>query len=282
MPIFNFLHPPNTTFLDNFLRLWQHHPLILQMIKREVIGRYRGSFLGLLWTFVNPILMLAIYTFVFGVVFKIRLDPQNTDIYDDKFAFALLLFTGLILFNLFSECLSRSPGLVLANVNYVKKVIFPLEILPLVSLGSALFHAGISFLVLVTFMLVIDHPIHWTLICLPIIVLPLLLLIMGLSWMLASIGVYVRDIGQFIGLILTMLLFLSPIFYPASALPESVRDYLFLNPLSFVIEQARAVILYGQLPDWSGLVIYYMLASIFAWAGLTWFMKTRKGFADVL
>ena len=174
------------------------------------------------------------------------------------------------------------PWIVLANVNYVKKVIFPLEILPLVSLGSALFHAGISFLVLLTFMLVIDHPIHWTLICLPVIVLPLLLLIMGLSWMLASIGVYVRDIGQFIGLILTMLLFLSPIFYPASALPESVRDYLFLNPLSFVIEQARAVILYGQLPDWSGLVIYYMLASIFAWAGLTWFMKTRKGFADVL
>ncbi|MBY0483689.1 MAG: ABC transporter permease [Nitrosomonas sp.] len=276
------MHPPNTTFLDNFLRLWQHHPLIFQMIKREVIGRYRGSFLGLLWTFVNPILMLAIYTFVFGVVFKIRLDPQNTDIYDDKFAFALLLFTGLIIFNLFSECLSRSPGLILANVNYVKKVIFPLEILPLVSLGSALFHAGISFLVLVTFMLVIDHPIHWTLICLPIIVLPLLLLIMGLSWMLASIGVYVRDIGQFIGLILTMLLFLSPIFYPASALPESVRDYLFLNPLSFVIEQARAVTLYGQLPDWSGLVVYYMLASIVAWAGLMWFMKTRKGFADVL
>ncbi len=242
------------------------------MVKRE----------GLLWAFVNPILMLAIYTFVFGVVFKVRLDSQSTELYDDKFAFALLLFTGLILFNLFSECLSRSPGLVLANVNYVKKVIFPLEILPLVSLGSALFHAGISFLVLFTFMLVIDHSIHWTLIFLPIILLPLLLLILGLSWMLASIGVYVRDIGQFIGLILTMLLFMSPIFYPASALPESVRDYLFLNPLTFVIEQARAVTLYGQLPDWSGLVVYYMLASIVAWAGLIWFMKTRKGFADVL
>jgi len=252
------------------------------MVKREVIGRYRGSFLGLLWAFVNPILMLAIYTFVFGVVFKVRLDSQSTELYDDKFAFALLLFTGLILFNLSSECLSRSPGLVLANVNYVKKVIFPLEILPLVSLGSALFHAGISFLVLFTFMLVIDHSIHWTLIFLPIILLPLLLLILGLSWMLASIGVYVRDIGQFIGLILTMLLFMSPIFYPASALPESVRDYLFLNPLTFVIEQARAVTLYGQLPDWSGLVVYYMLASIVAWAGLIWFMKTRKGFADVL
>ncbi|MDO9470104.1 MAG: ABC transporter permease [Nitrosomonas sp.] len=276
------MHLFNFTFLENFLSLRQHYPLILQMVKREVIGRYRGSFLGILWTFVNPILMLAIYTFVFGVVFKVRLDSQSTELYDDKFAFALLLFTGLILFNLFSECLSRSPGLVLANVNYVKKVIFPLEILPLVSLGSALFHAGISFLVLFTFMLVIDHSIHWTLIFLPIILLPLLLLILGLSWMLASIGVYVRDIGQFIGLILTMLLFMSPIFYPASALPESVRDYLFLNPLTFVIEQARAVTLYGQLPDWSGLVVYYILASIVAWAGLMWFMKTRKGFADVL
>jgi lipopolysaccharide transport system permease protein len=272
----------NITFLDSFSGLWQHFPLILQMIKREVIGRYRGSFLGLFWTFVNPILMLSIYTFVFGVVFKVRLDPQNTDIYDNKFAFALLLFTGLILFNLFSECLSRAPGLVLANVNYVKKVIFPLEILPLVSLGSALFHAGISFLVLLTFLLVIDHPIHWTLICLPIIVLPLLLLTIGLSWMLASIGVFVRDIGQFIGLILTMLLFMSPIFYPASALPESVRNYLFLNPLTFIIEQARAVTLYGQLPDWIGLAIYYMFAFVIAWAGLMWFMKTRKGFADVL
>ena len=154
------------------------------MVKREVIGRYRGSFLGLLWAFVNPILMLAIYTFVFGVVFKVRLDSQSTELYDDKFAFALLLFTGLILFNLFSECLSRSPGLVLANVNYVKKVIFPLEILPLVSLGSALFHAGISFLVLFTFILVIDHSIHWTLIFLPVILLPLLLL----CWRMERLG----------------------------------------------------------------------------------------------
>jgi ABC-type polysaccharide/polyol phosphate export systems, permease component len=157
-----------------------------------------------------------------------------------------------------------------------------LEILPLVSLGSALFHAGISFLVLLSFLLIINHPIHWTLIFLPIILPPLLLLIMGLSWILASIGVFVRDIGQFIGLILTMLLFLSPIFYPASALPESVRDYLFLNPLTFVIEQARVVILYGQLPDWSGLIIYYLLAFSIAWIGLIWFQKTRKGFADVL
>lgn len=280
--ILQLLHPAKVNFLIFFSDLWQHRALIRQMIKREIIGRYRGSFLGLLWSFINPILMLAIYTFIFGVVFKVRLDTQHSEIYEDKFAFALLLFTGLILFNLFSECLSRAPGLILANVNYVKKVIFPLEILPLVALGSALFHAGISFLVLVIFLLIINQSLHFTLILLPVIVLPFVLLTMGLSWILASIGVFVRDIGQFIGLILTMLLFISPIFYPASALPESIRDYLFLNPLTFIIEQTRTAILFGQWPDWTGLAIYYALAIITAVTGLIWFKKTRKGFSDVL
>ncbi len=272
----------NITFFEIFLSLKRHYPLILQLIKREVVGRYRGSLLGMLWSLINPILMLAIYTFVFSVVFKIRMDQQDGSIYDDKFAFALVLFVGLIIFNLFSECLSRAPGLILANVNYVKKIIFPLEILPWVNLGSALFHASISFSVLLGFLLLIDHPIHWTSIYLPIIVLPLLFLIIGLSWFLASIGVFVRDIGQFIGLILTMLMFMSPIFYPASALPASVRDYLFLNPLTFIIEQTRTVILYGQSPNWIGLAVYYAIALLIAWAGMVWFEKTRKGFADVL
>lgn len=277
----NPLHPPTHYLFRIFLALKWHYPLVAQMIKREVLGRYRGSILGLLWSFVNPILMLAVYTFVFSIVFEVRLDQTQT-LYDDKFAFALLLFAGLIIFNLFSECVSRAPGLILANVNYVKKIIFPLEILPWITLGSALFHAGINFLVLFVFLMLTDHPIHATLIYLPIIILPFLLLIMGLSWLLASIGVFVRDISQFIGLVLTVLLFMSPIFYPASALPESVRDYLFLNPLTFIIEQVRSVTLYGRLPDWQGLMIYYGLALFVAWGGLMWFEKTRKGFADVL
>jgi len=249
------------------------------MTKREVISRYRGSYLGLLWSLVNPILMLAVYTFVFSVVFKARL---GHDVGGDKVDFALLLFAGLIVFNLFSECISRAHNLILTNVNYVKKMIFPLEILPWITLGAALFHAGISVLVLLMFLIVMGHTISWTLLWLPVVILPLLLLIMGLSWLLASVGVFVRDIGQFIGMMLTTLLFLSPIFYPASALPESVRSYLFLNPLTFIIEQTRAVILFGQLPDWRGLVIYYAIAALVAWAGLFWFEKTRKGFADVL
>ena len=271
----------NIAHFNIFLSLLQHHSLVLQMIKREIMSRYKGSFLGLLWSLVNPILMLAIYTFVFSTVFKVRLD-QNSSMYDDKVTFAILLFAGLIVYNLFSECISRAPGLILVNTNYVKKIIFPLEILPWVTLGAALFNACISYLILLTFVLIIGHPLHWTLILLPVVILPLLLLIMGLSWLLASIGVFVRDIGQFIGLILTMMLFMSPIFYPASALPESVRGYLFLNPLTFIIEQSRGVILAGNPPDWAGLAIYYLISVLIAWIGLFWFEKTRKGFADVL
>ncbi len=259
----------------------KHQTLIFQLVKREIISRYRGSFLGILWTIINPILMLVVYTFVFGFVFKVRLDP-SVSFENDHFSFALLLFSGLIVYNIFSETLSRAPGLVLANTNYVKKIIFPLEILPWVNLGATLFHALISVSVLLIAFLSINHFIHWTIIFIPVILAPFLLLTLGISWFLAATGVFVRDIGQFIGLLLTMLLFLSPVFYPAAALPESLRDYLFLNPLSFIIEQLRAVILHGLLPDWSGLGIYALIAWIFAQLGFIWFEKTRKGFADVL
>ena len=248
------------------------------MVKREIIGRYRGSVLGVLWSFVNPVLMLAIYTFVFSLVFKARWGQGS----DDKYEFALVLFAGLIVYNLFAECISRAPGLILANVNYVKKVIFPLEILPWVALGSALFHAAISITVLLVFLVVLGHSLTWAALLLPIVVLPLLLVIMGLSWLLAALGVFIRDVGQFIGMVLTVLLFMSPVFYPASALPEAVRFYLLLNPLTFIIEQTREILIWGHLPNWNGLAIYSGVALLIAWAGLFCFEKTRKGFADVL
>ncbi|TRW92220.1 ABC transporter permease [Candidatus Methylobacter oryzae] len=248
------------------------------MVKREVIGRYRGSFLGLLWSFVNPVLMLTIYTFVFGFVFKARWGQDNTD----KYEFALVLFTGLIVFNLFSECISRAPGLILANVNYVKKVIFPLEVLPWVALGSALFHAGISLGVLFVFLAVLGHDFSWTMLWLPMILLPFALLIMGLSWLLASVGVFIRDVGQIVGMALTVLMFMSPIFYPLSALPDSVSHYLFLNPLTLVVDQVRNILIWGQQPHWSYLAVYTAISIFIAWFGLLWFEKTRKGFADVL
>ncbi len=248
------------------------------MVKREVIGRYRGSFLGLLWSFVNPVLMLTIYTFVFGFVFKARWGQGDID----QFEFALVLFTGLIVFNLFSECISRAPGLILANVNYVKKVIFPLEILPWIALGSALFHAGISLGVLFIFLAALGHDFSWAMLWLPVVLLPFLLLIMGLSWLIASVGVFIRDAGQVVGMALTVLMFMSPIFYPLSALPESVSHYLFLNPLTFIVEQVRNILIWGQPPKWNDLAIYSVVSISVSWLGLLWFEKTRKGFADVL
>lgn len=265
-------------FTDLFFSLWKNRPLVLQMVNREIAGRYRGSFLGLLWSFVNPVMMLAVYTFVFSIVFQARWG--NTS--GDRFEFALVLFAGLIVFNLFSECVTRAPGLILANTNYVKKVIFPLAILPWVMLGSALFHAGISLAVLLIFLLAVGHSISATILLLPVVVLPLVFLILGLSWLLASIGVFVRDVGQLIGMVVMVLMFMSPIFYPISALPESVRSYLFLNPLTFIIEQTRDVLIWGKMPDWKGLAVYSGFAVAVAWAGLWWFENTRKGFADVL
>jgi len=267
------------SFLFGFvLCLKQHAPLILRMIKREVIGRYRGSFFGLLWSFITPIIMLSIYTFVFSIVFKARWGVGGSDPYE----FAVMLFSGLIVFNLFSESITQAPLLILNNVNYVKKVIFPLEILPWVTLGSAVFHAAISFLVLFIFLAILGHPFSLSMLWLPVIMLPFLLLIMGLSWFLASLGVFIRDIGQVIGMLMTVLLFMCPIFYSLSALPESIAQYLYLNPLTLIVDQVRTVLISAGQPDWLKLAYYSVVALMVAWSGWFWFSKTRKGFADVL
>ena len=258
--------------------VWRNRDLVRALVKREVVGRYRGSILGILWPFVNPVLMLAVYTFVFSVVFKARWNAGS----DSKTEFALVLFAGLIVFNLFAECVNRAPALILSNVSYVKKVVFPLEILPTVVLGSAMFHASISLGVwLLADVLLFGTP-HITVLLLPLVILPLLLLIMGLTWALASLGVYLRDISQFIGIIITVMLFLSPIFYPTSALPEKYQYLLLLNPLTPAIELARDVLFWGNAPNMTTLTLYLFGTALAAWLGFAWFQMTRKGFADVL
>jgi lipopolysaccharide transport system permease protein len=257
---------------------WRNRSLILALSKREVVGRYRGSFLGIFWSFFNPLFMLAVFTFVFSVVFKARWGGGS----GSKTEFALVLFAGLIVFNLFAECINRAPSLILANVNYVKKVVFPLEILPLVVLGSAMFHAVISLGVWLTaYTLLFGMP-HVTILLLPFVFLPLGLLIIGLSWMLASLGVYLRDVSQFVGILTTVLMFLSPIFYPVTALPEAYRSVLVLNPLMPAIEQTRSILYWGELPGMTMMGGYLMATTCIAWMGFAWFQKTRKGFADVL
>lgn len=259
--------------------LWRNRQLILQMSKREVVGRYRGSVMGMAWSFFNPVLMLAVYTFVFSVVFQTRWGVAGEA---SKTSFAILLFVGMIVHGLFAECANRAPSLILGNVNYVKKVVFPLEILPWVAMGSALFHAAISLLVLLVAQLIFHQSLPWTVVLFPLVLLPLLLATMGATWFLAAIGVYLRDVSQTIGIITTVLLFLSPIFYPISALPEQYRIWLHLNPLTFIIEEGRKTLVFGQMPDWSGWGVYMVVSVAIAWMGFWWFQKTRKGFADVL
>jgi lipopolysaccharide transport system permease protein len=256
----------------------RHRHLIWQMTRREVAGRYRGSVLGILWSFFNPVFMLTIYTFVFSVVFKAKWGAGSTS----KTDFAMILFAGLIVFNLFSETVTRAPSLILANVNYVKKVVFPLEILPVVSILSSCFHSLVSIGVLILFRLIVGSGFSITTLLFPIIIAPLLLLSLGVSWFLAALGVYLRDVSQTIGLAMTALMFVSPIFFPITALPEKYRIFVFLNPLSFIIEQGREVMIFSHPPDWGGLLIYYAFGCVSALLGFAWFQKVRKGFADVL
>ena len=258
--------------------LWRNRGLAIALTKREVIGRYRGSFMGILWSFFNPVFMLTVYTFVFSVVFKARWGGGS----DSKTEFALILFAGMIVFNLFSECINRAPGLILSNVNYVKKVVFPLEILPAVVLGAALFHLLVSVLVWLIFYIVFFGMPHLTLLLFPFILLPLVLLTLGLSWILASLGVYLRDVGQIVGVITTALMFLTPIFYPVTALPERYQTFLLLNPLTPVIEQTRQALVWGNVPEIKFWVLSLIASVVIAWLGFAWFQKTRKGFADVL
>lgn len=258
--------------------LLANRDLIHALIRREVVGRYKGSILGIFWSFFTPAFMLVVYTFVFSVVFKARWSGGS----DSKSEFALVLFAGLLVFNLFSECVNRAPGLVLANTNYVKKIVFPLEILPLVSLGVALFHTAVSLLAWLAFYIVLFGVPPATIFLLPLVLLPLVLLTLGLSWFLASISVYLRDIGQLIGIITTALMFLSPIFYPLSTLPEGYQTVLQINPLTLPVEMARSVLFWGTTPQWSSLVAYSATSMLIAWAGFAWFQKTRKGFADVI
>jgi lipopolysaccharide transport system permease protein len=267
------------SFLEIFKSLWRNRSLTIALVKREVMGRYRGSLIGIAWSLFNPLLMLVIYTFVFSVVFKARWGVGGDE---SKADFAIILFVGMIVHGLFAECVNRAPMLILSNVNFVKKVIFPLEILPWVSLGSVLFHTAISILVLLIAQIALFQKMPYTVVLFPIILVPLVLGTMGFAWFLAALGVYLRDIGQITGVFTTILFFVSPVFYPISALPVEYQGWLELNPLAFIIEEGRNVLIFGRFPDIGRWVVMLTGGLLIAWGGFAWFQKTRKGFADVL
>jgi lipopolysaccharide transport system permease protein len=258
--------------------LFRHFALIVQMARRDVVGRYRGSFIGLLWSFFNPLLMLMIYTFVFGVIFNSRWNDQVTG----HFEFAIVLFAGLNISSLFSECANRAPTLMVENTNFVKKVVFPLETLSWSTLGSASFHLLVSTVVLLIISVLVKGTLPWTVVLFPMVIACFLPFVAGTIWLLASLGVFLRDLKQAIGVITTALMFVAPILYPKEFIPVKYRDLMYLNPLTVIVEASQDVLIWGKLPTWSHLGLYTLASCLFAWVAFAWFERSRKGFADVL
>jgi len=261
--------------------LWRHRQLIGQLVQRGVAARYRGSALGFLWSLLLPLHMLAVYTFVFSGVLPAK---WGTSADESKITFALTLFCGLLIYTIFSESTAAAPAGMVTNVRYVKQVVFPLEILPVVTLGTALVNGLFSLLILLAGIGVFQQRFPLLIVYLPIVMVPLVLMCLGLGWFLASLSVYVRDAGHVVTVILQMLIFLTPVFFPLSAptLPQAYRTAMLLNPLSVVVENARRVRLWSQPPDWFWLGVGTVIAYALMQLGFVWFMKTRRGFADVL
>lgn len=259
---------------------WRHRSLIRQLIWREIVGRYRGSIAGLSWSLLHPMLMLAIYTFVFSTVFGARWTGLGGG--EGHTRFAVVLFVGVIVHGMLAEAVTRAPALMLANINLVKKVVFPLETLAWGLAGSALFHAGVSLSILLLAIGILEGGVPITALWLPVIFLPVLLFSLGIVWALAALGVFLRDIAQIAGLLAMAMMFLAPVFYPLDAVPESYRNWLFLNPVTLPIEQARAALFAGVAPNARALLLYYGVAIGAALLGYAWFQKSRRGFADVL
>lgn len=270
--------------------LWRQRELWWQLSKREVQGRYRGSMLGWGWSLITPLLMLAVYSFVFSQVFQARWgDPQKSG----PLVFAINLFAGLITFGLVSETANQSPGLILRNTNLVTKVIFPLEILPAVAVAAALFHALTSLLVLMGFQIMnalLRHgvleqgaiAIQPTILWLPLVWLPVVSECLALSWVISALGVYLRDLGQAIGVATNLLLFLSAVFYPLSSLPKHWQPLLRLNPIVTMIEQTRMVAVAGSAPELGYVAGGSLLGLLMCELAFRAFQKARRGFADVL
>ena len=271
LPLFDLLAVPRMA--------WRHRSLLVQMTRRGVEQRYRGSALGLVWSFVQPLMMLSVYTFVFSVVFKAR---WGVDVGGGKGAFAVIMFCGMAMFNLFSETVTNSCSCVCENPNFVKKVIFPLEILPLVQ-ALVTFVLGAAWFILLFFgaWLILGR-LSGTMLLLPVVMAPLFVFTLGVSYFVASFGVYVRDTKYLVTVVTQILFFGTPIFYPLQAVPERFQVFLRMNPLTVYIEQARNVFLYGQLPDWTFLGLAALVSVVVLQLCYFFFVKTKKGFADVL
>jgi lipopolysaccharide transport system permease protein len=260
--------------------LRRHAHLCLQLAKREVALRYRGSLFGTLWSLINPLVMLMVYGFVFALVLRARW-PGLTD-EQGPLAYSALLLSGLMIHGFLAECLTRAPGQIVANANFVKKVVFPLPVIAISQWLAAVFHLGINLIVLLVFQIAVFGVPPITAILAPLSLLPLLAIGLGLMWGLSALAVYFRDLTHIVGVVATLLLFLSPALYPLEQVPEGLRSFIYLNPLTFALEHWRALSLWGRLPALGELAGFWLAGLFVLAAGWIGFGRLRRGFADVL
>lgn len=264
---------------SKIIDLWNYRNLIQQMTYRDIMLRYKGSFLGFAWSAINPLIMLLIYSFIFIAVFKLKWGVETED---NKLLYTLMIFSGLVPFNIFSESVNRSLGLISSNPNYVKKVVFPIEILPISLVFSTIINGGFSLVLLVLGKIVFMSTPNWTLLYLPLLILPLLLFSLGLSLALSALGTYIRDLTHTIALIINVMFYMSPIFYQVSAVPQPFQKIIFINPLTYIIEEWRNVILLGNPINFGNLAIMCLFSFLVFIFGYWIFHYLRKGFADVI
>jgi lipopolysaccharide transport system permease protein len=265
--------------VDLIGNLFRHRTLIWQFTWRDIRARYQGSYLGLCWSLLLPLAMLAAYTFVFRFVFQARWGVRSEE---SALEFGLTLFAGLLVFNVFGETGSRAPALILGHPNFVKRVIFPLEILPVTSVAATLVHVGASLVVVVAAAVLLMAGVGWQALWVPFIAIPYVCLVLGLSWFLASLGVFLRDLGPMMVVAVQFLVFLTPVFYPLALVPEPWRTVMSLNPLAVFVDSSRRVLLWNQPPDLPALGAATICSLVVLQTGYIWFMKSKRAFADVV
>ncbi|SCM83625.1 conserved membrane hypothetical protein [uncultured Sporomusa sp.] len=265
-----------------FRLISENRELLRQLVKRNIYSRYRGTAGGMAWSVIQPLLMLAVYTFIFSVVFKARWGTLPSGGLDGSYSFAVIMFCGMTVFSVFSESIAAAPMLIVNNPNYVKKVIFPIEILPIAQVVSSTIINFMSMMILFIGAVFLLKSLYWTMLLLPIIFIPFLLFTIGLSFFVASLGVYFRDLAHVTGIIVQILFLMTPIFYSMQMVPEKFQLILKLNPLTWIVEETRAVFLFKQLPNWDAVIVIVVMSFVTFQLGYVWLNKTKKGFADVL
>lgn len=263
-----------------WLPLWQlprRLDLIISLTRRELAARYRGSVLGILWALLTPVVMIAIFTIIFAGIFNARFGASSS-----HWDYALYLFCGLLPWTAFQESLQLSSNTIVAHANLVKRVVFPLETLPVAQTLAAVTNQMFGTVALIVGAIVLRREMHATIVFLPLLVIPQIIATLGAAWLLASLGVFVRDIVQGITLFLMAWMYLTPIIYPESMVPERYRAIINLNPFTPLVRNYRRILLDGNLPDWRGLAYFTVFAIASFLFGYWWFARTRKNFADVI